>query len=277
MVDIFKFIDFRSYLGEYYREQKQLNPTFSYRYFSAQMGIKAPNFLQWIIEGKRNLSLKNVPQISLILEHSEKESIYFENLVKFGQAKLLADKDFYFRVLMEQRKPSPAAQVTELQYEHFSHWYNEALRVLFTYLDVKIDENYDFRKLGRMISPGISGAEARRSVQLMKKLNMISIGHDGLVEVTDRITTTGDEVRSFFVKKFHESMIHLAAESIDRFPSEVRDISGVTMSLSEESFETIKNEIQQTRKRILSIVEQEENHDSLYQLNVQLFPLVPKK
>lgn len=277
MPDIFRYIDFREYLRDYYNEQKEVNNQFSYRWFATKVGVKAPNFLQWIIEGKRKLAEGKVPVFCSILNLSEKESQYFSDMVHFIQSKSLGDKDFYFRSLLELRKPSPASNLTQAQYEHYSKWYNEAIRILLTYIDFKPDGELSYRKLGRMISPSISGGQAHKALDQMLHLNMIHTDKDGFLRTTEEITTTGDEVRSFFIKRFHESMITLAAESIDRFPSHVREISGITMSISDESFEIIKKEIQQTRKRILETVEMDKKSDTVYQFNVQLFPLVPRK
>jgi uncharacterized protein (TIGR02147 family) len=71
-------------------------------------------------------------------------------------------------------------------------------------------------------------------------------------------------------------MITIARESMDRFPSEIRDISSVTMSISDECFALIKKEVQQMRKRVLELVKIDTNPNNVYQLNFQFFPLVKK-
>ncbi len=277
MPDIFQYIDFRSYLGDYYNSHKMKGSNFSYRWFSSKVGVKNPNFLQWVIEGKRKLPKLKIPIICSVLNLNDKESQYFENMVNFIQSKSLEDKDFYFRSILEQRKPSVASKLTTAQYAHYSNWYNEAIRILLTYIKFKPTDNLSYRKLGRMISPSISGGQARKAIQQMLDLEMVIIDKGGYVKVAEHITTTGDEVESFFIKRFHQSMISLAAESINRFPANTREISGITMSISENCFKVIKKEIQNTRVRILEAVEMDKDSDSLYQFNVQLFPLVPKK
>ena len=79
------------------------------------------------------------------------------------------------------------------------------------------------------------------------------------------------------MQKFHEKMIALARESMDRFPSETRDISSVTMSISNDCFALIKKEVQQMRKRVMELITMDKQPENVYQLNFQLFPLVPKK
>ena len=47
--NIYQYQDYRQYLRDYYREQKQAKRNFSYRYFSEKAGINASAFLYYVI------------------------------------------------------------------------------------------------------------------------------------------------------------------------------------------------------------------------------------
>ena len=239
--------------------------------------MKAPNFLQWLIEGKRNLAKATIPRVVKALALDNKEADYFLNLVLFTQAKTISAKTQYFKKLLEIRRPLKAGLISETQYEHYSHWYNEAIRELLRYVEFDPDTKYAFRNLGKMVYPHITESQAKKAIKQLLKLGLVYKDKKGIIKQADEFITTGDEVNSFFVRKFHESMIALAKESQDRFAPEFRDVSSVTMSISDECFSLIKQEVQQMRKRVMDLVKMDRKPNNVYQLNFQFFPLVPKK
>lgn len=276
MKSVYQYLDSKEYLSDYYQAMKSKDPSFSYRSFSASLGIKAPNFLQWIIEGKRDLAEKKIFPVASIIGLKNKEVEYFYLLVKFGQSKTISEKDDYFNKLIELRKPFVISVLDEYQYKHFNNWYNEVIRVLLNMINFNPNEQYAFRRLARMLRPKITESEARSAIKKMLALGLVKKDSEGYIRQTDKIISTGDEVRSFFIKRYHEEMIDLAKASMDNFPSEERDVSGITMNVSDKCFQLIKKEIQQTRKRILELIEMDEESDRLYQMNIQIFPIAKK-
>ncbi|MGA2506248.1 MAG: TIGR02147 family protein [Chitinispirillaceae bacterium] len=273
---IYSFLDYRRYLKAYYDYSKDHDPTFSYRAFSRQVGVKAPNFLQWLIEGNRNLAKKTIAKVASAMQLDPKEEEYFTALVHFNQSKTINEKTRFFEKLMELYPAVTATALTQAQYQHYANWYNEAIRELLNYYRLDPDEKWAFRKLARMLRPEITESQARTSLKQLMQLGLVKKRNDGRFRLVDEFITTGDEAKNFFIQKYHEAMITIARESMDRFPSEIRDISSVTMSISDECFTLIKKEVQQMRKRVLELVKMDTNPNNVYQLNFQLFPLVKK-
>ena len=54
-VDIFQFLDYRTYLRAFYDAEKASSSTFSYRAFSMRAGLASPNHLKRIMDGERSL------------------------------------------------------------------------------------------------------------------------------------------------------------------------------------------------------------------------------
>jgi uncharacterized protein (TIGR02147 family) len=273
---IYSFLDYRQYLKAYYDYSKDHDPAFSCRAFSRQVGVKAPNFLQWLIEGKRNLAKKTLVKVASAMQLGPKEEEYFTTLVHFNQAKTINEKTCFFEKLIELHPHVKSTALTQAQYQHYANWYNEAIRELLNYYRLDPDEKWAFRKLARTLCPEITESEARTALKQLVGLGLVKKGPDGRVRQVNEFIATGDEVKSFFIQKYHEAMITIARESMDRFPSEIRDISSVTMSISDECFALIKKEVQQMRKRVLELVKIDTNPNNVYQLNFQFFPLVKK-
>jgi uncharacterized protein (TIGR02147 family) len=85
--------------------------------------------------------------------------------------------------------------------------------------------------------------------------------------------STGDQVKSVEVANFQLQTIDLAKSAISDIPSNQRDISTLTLSISEEGFKKITGILRTTRKEILKVAQNDSNEDRVYQMNIQLFPL----
>ena len=80
------------------------------------------------------------------------------------------------------------------------------------------------------------------------------------------------------VANFHREMIKRAHDAIESSPPAHRDISGITVALSEERFRLAKEKIQAFRRELHDLlvrpVEQAEyDEQTIYQINFQLFNL----
>jgi uncharacterized protein (TIGR02147 family) len=68
-------------------------------------------------------------------------------------------------------------------------------------------------------------------------------------------------------------MIDLAKSAMDQIPAEERDISAVTLAVSQKLREQFTQEFIELSKRFLILAESETDPDEIIQINLQLFPL----
>jgi uncharacterized protein (TIGR02147 family) len=172
---------------------------------------------------------------------------------------------------------APKSDITllvESQYDFYSKWYHCVVRELA----VQEDFMGDFVALAKRVDPAITPAKARRSVELLVKLGMIEATPEGGYRQTEPILMTVDEVTSFALQNYHREHLTLAAESISRHDRSIRETSSVTIGLSKQSFQKIKTEIQQFRKRLLAIAAEETTTEAVYQVAFQAYPIskIPK-
>jgi uncharacterized protein (TIGR02147 family) len=275
--NIFIYSEYRKYLKDYYNFKKNISSSFSYRQFSQKAGFNTPNFLQLLIQGKRNLKRSTIPRISRAICHTAQEANFFKLLVLFDQAKTLDEKSRIFSLLSAARKPYQISAISDLQLEHLSTWYHKAVRELLGFYPFDENEKYAYRKLATLLSPPISESEARTSVKLLLQLGLLERDAEGKIRQADRFISTGDEVSSLFVRKFHQAMIDRAREAVDRIKPKERDVSSLTVSISDNGFAMLKKEIQLFRKRLLEIVKIDAHPRNVYQVNFQMFPLTSTK
>jgi uncharacterized protein (TIGR02147 family) len=99
MRDIFSYTNFRTYLKDYYKAQKRVNPEFSHRWFVRKLGLTTSNYVLSIMEGRRNLPQDISLRFSAHMGLKKKETLYFEHMVAFLQSKsAFARKEYWSRM-----------------------------------------------------------------------------------------------------------------------------------------------------------------------------------
>lgn len=126
--------------------------------------------------------------------------------------------------------------------------------------------------MARRFDPPLTAKQARDSVEMLLRLGLLR-QDKGRYSAASGILTTGDEVASMAVAQFHKTVMDLVKRSIDKHPSPSRDISGVTMSLSQQGYKRIKSEISAFRKKVMAIAAEDCEEDMVYQLNLHFIPL----
>jgi uncharacterized protein (TIGR02147 family) len=273
MESLFAYTDYRRYIEDYYQEKKRANKHFSLRMLADRCGFKARDYLMRVMRGDRNLSPEGADKLSIFFEFSEKQSEYFKILIQFNQASTTAEKELAYRRLSEIQKYGAHQKLRRDQFEYLSAWYHSALRSLLPVIDFRDD----WEKAARLLDPPITAKQAKDSVELLLRLGLLHKDGRGRYSVAERALSTGDEVSSLAVAGFHKATMELAKRSVDWHPASARDISGITMSISQESFRRIKSEIRSFRKKIMSIASGDTGEDLVYQLNLHFFPLTRAK
>ena len=67
--------------------------------------------------------------------------------------------------------------------------------------------------------------------------------------------------------------MRIAAGSIERFTAAERDISSVTVAVSDETVRVMQEKLQRFRRELLELAELDRQPQRVMQLNLQFFPL----
>ncbi len=269
MDTIFEYTDYRKYLQDYYIHQKARNSSFSHRYFLSRAGLKGPNFLKNVIDGKRNLSQTSIRKFAQAMKLPKKEEKYFTCLVLFNQAKTTTDKQKHFLLLSNFSCKSQVQALQKKQFEYFSNWYTIAIReYIHAY---NFFDNYE--KMVNKITPKISIPQAKKSVKLLQKLGIIIPGEDGYYKVVERNLSTGPDVNDISVYNYYKSVFDISKKAMDTFPRDSRYYRSIMGSFSEEAFHKIKIELDTMRKKIIDIIDQDPYEKKVYHIGMQLFPM----
>jgi uncharacterized protein (TIGR02147 family) len=270
MPNIFKYLDYRRYLKDYYRKKKELKgAAFSYRAFSRQAGFSSPNFLQLVMEGKRNLSDDGIDRFVKGLRLSKEEARFFKHLVHFNQAKTDQERNRWYKKLATSKRYREIREIERAQFQYFSHWYNAAIRELVLLPDFQEDPEW----IANTLRPKITVKEASEAIELLLHLGFLKRNRSGKLVQAERNISTAKEVHSLAIANFHRQMMKRAAESIERTSFDKRDISSLTIAVSQEKFKEAKRRIQEFRRELNVLLSEDGEADAVYQLNFQIFNL----
>jgi uncharacterized protein (TIGR02147 family) len=272
MPNISEYTDYRKFLRDYYEEAKAKNPGYSYQVFSIKAGLKSKGFLYNVLHGKRAISRSNIFSFSQAMRLNKYEMEYFEYLVAFNQAKNLRERTYFFERLSSIKNSGPKAWKPQIvrneQYEFYSNFHHSIVRSLIGMFGFKDD----YQWLAKRVYPAITPGKAKKSVALLERLGFIKKQKDGSYTLTDATITTPAEVMSVAVQNFHKQAGGLALKALSGLPGGRRNITGVTLGISKETYAIMCEEIHAFRTRLLQIAESDQNADEVYQLNFQFFP-----
>jgi uncharacterized protein (TIGR02147 family) len=272
MKPILEYTDYRTFLKDFIQQRHEMGLPASNRWFAQKLGINSNAWLTYVLQGKRNLNQQTTRQLITLLKFNANEGRYFDALVQFNQAKTIDERNLYYREMETARKSGTVKVVNSDQYEFYSVWYHSAVRSI---LDMQPDVK-DFETLGSLISPPITASEAKKSIMLLERLGLIFISPDAKFYVQDKAITTGPYEKTLAIANFQRETMKLAQESLDRHAKTERDISTMTLGISQDALEKIQTLLLETRRKIAEIATADPGSDRVFQLNVQLFPLSKK-
>lgn len=275
-VSIAAFLDFREYLKAILDTARENGEPITNRKFAQAVHINSSSWLTNVLSGAKGITRETAQGISTFLDHDDWERRYFEILVDFNQAKTVEKRNACFTALKQHllRKGYHTLHVLEPdQYEFYSKWYYTAVRSLLGMFPM----GDEYNRIGKLTSPSITAVQAKKSIKLLTRLGMIRKNDVGCYELTGSAITSGQGVRSLAVANFQRETMRLAIEALDRYTQDVRDISTVSVGVSDDGYKKITALLADCRKRIADISSADHNADRVYQINFQAFPLSKSK
>ena len=267
MKPIFEYTDYREWIRDAFDDFKQRKTVISWRYMAMKLGADPGNLLR-VSQGKIHLTLSLVKPMAEFFELDEKETAYWTELVCFGRAKTDAEALNHYEK-MQILKGIPLKRLAKKELEFYRHWYCNSIRSIIGICRFKDD----YEGLAECCTPPITVEEAKSAVKLLYDLNMISKDRDGYWKVNDTFVSTGGNWRSEAVRTFQKETIRLAGESLERHAPPLRDISTVTMTFNMDDIALIREKIKEFRSELLRLSQEGDGDDTVFQLNVQLFPI----
>ena len=270
MKSVIEYEDYRSFMNDYYQWKKRIS-AFSWREFTKRGGFTSPNYLKLVCEGKSGLSKKGIERAADAMDLVGAEREYFRQLVKFGQAKKVAEKKSAYT---EMKEIASAHKVRVLEGESVSFyesWKYPVLRELAPMMPGAKPLD-----MAKACGGAFSAEEVRNALAFLTRAKFLKKIADDVYEQENRSLQMSVAAMPMLVRAMHKEMAGLAKDAIEKFPIEERNFTGITMGVDDEGYAEILKELEKCRKRIISIATAKKGGNRVYRLNMQMFPLTDK-
>ncbi|MFY7992087.1 MAG: TIGR02147 family protein [Bacteriovoracaceae bacterium] len=261
-------------LKQAYLLRKERNHSYSLNAFAQDLGV-SKSFLSRVLSGERPVSMKLAIQISVALDLNEAESrsLLF-SVIQFSSKNAKISKKVKARIQKEFKESSNNPIIyTTIDLERFkvmSHWYHFALINLTRVKGFRSTPTWIAKKLG------ITVIETRDAIERLISLGLMREVNGSLKASSDQFLNVKTQKSNLAIRNFHEQMIAKARDELKKTSTDAfnhRLINGITFTCTKDQIEMIKNKIDQFQDEILTLTGSVEGEE-LYQMNVQLFPLL---
>lgn len=272
-VNIFAYTDYRVALRDLYAHKKATEYGFSHRAFSRRAGLRSTNYLKLVMEGLRNLSPEMASRFAGALKLEGNEADYFCELVQYNQARTTRERTRAYERMLKLKPTSAVRELDLRQAAYYTHWYMPAIRELAQRADFRGDPAW----IARTLVPSITEAQAAEALATLEALGLLVRDRKKRLRPADAQVTTGPEPLHHQVASFHRAMIERAAEAIDLFPRDERDIASLTLCIDPSILPDLKRRMQTFRRELMRYAEHRGTPTRVVQINFQLFPLTKKE
>lgn len=270
---IFNYKTASRYLNDFVVSRQKEDRNFSIRKWAKEMGFPSHSLLAMILQGKRNLTLRQVPYLSKGLNLSTPEKLFFQGLIQIENAKTKEEKDWCELWLSELRSPeqntNSRKEIRELdEYEVLSNWIHTALLALS-------DTEFSFKNVDECrsyFSPSITLAEIRSSLDRLIVLKLIEKDSKGKYRATCARMTSKDDVKIRGGREYHKNVMKLGINAVDTQDILEREFQSMALAIPTSKVNLAKEMIRKFRTQFSEAMKSEHSN-AVYQMNMQFFRL----
>ena len=267
MKEIVEYTDYRKYIRDYYEERKRCS-VFSWQKFAQDAGFSSAVFLQYVCEGKKNLSVGSAGSVANAMGLVGFEYEYFVLMVSYAHAKSNEAKKAAFEERCALAHAHKVRVLGDEEFKYFKSWKNSVIRELAPHMP-----GAKPLEMAHACKPKISAAEVSETLDFLVKAKLLKKDRSGNYQQTDKtIKMAPVEAVPLAARDLQRQMGEFAVKAID-LPISERMMSGYTLGLTRRAYERIKKETEDYFRRVVAIATEDDETEQVYRLNVQLFPL----
>ena len=268
---VYHYLDYREYLRDVFEARKAESPWYSFKIMGDGVGLDQSQVYR-ILNGQLQVSKAKLPAFLEYLELKGPAAEYFERLVNFSRCRKEAESRKLFAELLE-RRGSRCRTLEGDQYLLYSEWHHPVVRALVGSTQV----TDDYERLGRMLTPHITAAQAKKSIELLRRLKLVERDSMGVWRLTGTSVSTGSAYHSLVIRQYQAHSFKLAEESLGRHAVEDRDVNVINMAVDQPAFQDCIAILKEARRQIQQRLEKVENPDRVMRLAQAFFPVATSK
>ncbi|MCQ2102900.1 MAG: TIGR02147 family protein [Fibrobacter sp.] len=270
MDSITEYTSYRKYIKDFYEDEKRKGK-FTWRKFASLAGYSSPVFLKLVCDGTGNLGDSAIDNVAKAMGLAGFEREYFGLLVLLDRTESNTEKAHIVEELKQLASKHRAKVLDGDAFDYFKDWKNPVLREIAAAMPTSTAN-----EMADMCLQKVTVGEVKDSLAFMMKNQLLQKDVEGYHMTNQTLTSSSGGPAPIAIREMHRQMGTFALDSLDSVPIDERDVSGLTLGVSEKSFAQIKDELARFRKKILAIAMAGGETERVYRLNLQFFPMSKK-
>ena len=265
---VIEYQDYHQYILDYYTERKRCS-AFTWREFAKIAGFASGSYLKLVSDHKTRLVQEGARKTAIAMGLLGYEYDYFMLLVQYENAKNDQQKKKCFEAMQEITSAHKIKLLGSESYAYYESWLHSVVRELAPNMP-----GAKPLEIAKAIRIPVTAAEVSDSLNFLLKNNFLTVDENGNYHQSDKLISTGRlDFVSIPVHSLIKQMGEFALQAFDDLPISERFFSGLTMGVTEKSYNKVIEELKECRRKIFTAVSAEDETEKVCRLNIQLFPL----
>jgi uncharacterized protein (TIGR02147 family) len=265
---VIEYQDYHQYILDYYTERKRCS-AFTWREFAKIAGFASGSYLKLVSDHKTRLVQEGARKTAIAMGLLGYEYDYFMLLVQYENAKNDQQKKKCFEAMQEITSAHKIKLLGSESYAYYESWLHSVVRELAPNMP-----GAKPLEIAKAIRIPVTAAEINDSLNFLLKNKFLTVDENGNYHQSDKLISTGRlDFVSIPVHSLIKQMGEFALQAFDDLPISERFFSGLTMGVTEKSYNKVIEELKECRRKIFTAVSAEDEAEKVCRLNIQLFPL----
>lgn len=257
MKPIFQYIDYRSFLKDYFEFRRKKIKDYSHRQMVLEFGFSSPGYLSLVMRKERNLGRSGVKKIATTLGFSEHEEAYLVNLVKYCDSGDEQKKEKFYQELLSHKPKDFSVVLDDDSYFFENRMCSVILMLLNMYGSKFRLEPY---WIANRIQVDTTVQEINKAMVYLVSANFLVKTEHGYKNNAPSVRSS-DEKRSEKIQVAHKIFLQEAQRALD-LPLDEREFGHLTFSLDTKSFGELKKIVKKFQEDVRYWVQEERQKKS---------------
>jgi len=265
---IFEYLDYRTLLRDAFEERGGEPGGFTYRMLAEFLGLDT-SYVYRILHERSHLPVRCQSRAIEFLGLTERAAEYFTLLLAYARERNAKARNTILESALALRDVERRI-LSDGEVAYYEGWWIGAIRALIDVLGGRAHP----AEIARRLAPSVPEAKVSQALDLLRELGLVRRLSSGrLVPAEPHVAAGSNPAKVQAIRRYQQDVLTLAAESVERFPKELRDVSTLTLSVDEDAFRDTRALLLECRRRIQKRVEAATDPDRVIQLAMAVFPL----
>lgn len=264
---VLEYRDYRRFIGDSYKFKKSLRAGFSFRRFSQMVGVRSPNYLQLVIQGKRNLSHEMATKVAKTLGLHGPEKRYFVALVGLENSSSEEQKVEAQNEILRSIKGLVAKEIPKAKLQVLTEWYHLVVRELVVLPDFEPSGVWISERMRGLISP----EAGERSLQYLVRTGFLKL-ESGRLSQSEPVVDTGNAFDEIVGLKYHANTLQAWASFLPDTEKSLREFGVLNIPITSAKIPELKERMRKFQDEIIGWLQDEKEPDRIVQLGTYLLP-----